>query len=46
MDPSEAERPKIKKNSESKISLSKIKKIMQSNKEIGKIAHTSPLAVA
>ena len=34
------------RNAESKISLAKIKKIMQANKEIGKIAHTTPLAIA
>ena len=37
---------KVKKNYESKISLSKIKKIMQANKEIGKISNNTPLAVA
>lgn len=40
------EKFKIKKNTESKISLSKIKKIMQANKEIGKISNNTPLAVA
>ena len=48
MEPSDNPKPKgqSKKNAESKISLAKIKKIMQANKEIGKISHNTPLAIA
>ena len=37
---------KMKNKADSKISLARIKKIMQANKEIGKIAQTTPLAIA
>ena len=37
---------KNKKNTDCKISVARVKKMMQANKEIGKIADKTPLAIA
>ena len=37
---------KNRKNTDCKISVARIKKMMQANKEIGKIAEKTPLAIA